>query len=457
MEKIGKSSKISLFSIKFPHMRVFHMTWIAFFFCFIAWFAIAPLMIIVRKEFSLTKEQIGNIIICSVAMTVIARLIIGWLCDKIGPRITYSLLLTIGSIPVMLIGLSTNYESFLLFRLAIGIVGASFVITQFHTSVMFGPNVVGSANAITAGWGNLGGGIAQIVMPLIFAMFIGLGFVEASAWRYAMVVPGVAMLITGILYYFLTVDTPEGNLRDLKKSDPNYKLRTGPVKGSFVMALKDFRVWSLFLIYGACFGIEITIDNVAAIYFSDYFALNIKIAGLIAGLFGFMNIFTRAFGGIIADRTGIKWGLKGRVQFLFWIVLTEGLTLILFSRMTNIILAVVTMTIFSIFVQMACGATYAVVPFINKRALGAVSGIVGAGGSVGAVLAGFLFKTSKLTYPQALLILGLVVTAIATLAFAVKFSLTDEYEAKYETEKLNDANNIAKAKVKFEPEYTLSN
>jgi NNP family nitrate/nitrite transporter-like MFS transporter len=125
--------------------------------------------------------------------------------------------------------------------------------------------------------------------------------------------------------------------------------------------------------------------------------------------------------------------------------------------MTNIILAVVTMTIFSIFVQMACGATYAVVPFINKRALGAVSGIVGAGGSVGAVLAGFLFKTSKLTYPQALLILGLVVTAIATLAFAVKFSLTDEYEAKYETEKLNDANNIAKAKVKFEPEYTLSN
>ena len=62
-----------------------------------------------------------------------------------------------------------DYTSFLVFRLAIGIIGASFVITQFHTSVMFAPNVVGTANATVGGWGNAGGGVTQSVMPLVLA------------------------------------------------------------------------------------------------------------------------------------------------------------------------------------------------------------------------------------------------------------------------------------------------
>src|SRR3546814_6110482 len=59
--------------------------------------------------------------------------------------------------------------------LMIGVIGASFVITQYHTSVMFAPNVVGTANAATAGWGNAGGGVTQTLMPMIFATILGLG------------------------------------------------------------------------------------------------------------------------------------------------------------------------------------------------------------------------------------------------------------------------------------------
>jgi NNP family nitrate/nitrite transporter-like MFS transporter len=154
----GKATKISLFDFKNIQMRTFHMTWFAFFLCFFGWFGIAPLMAVVREDLSLTQEQVGNTIIASVAITVIARLFIGWLCDKIGPRKSYTWLLALGSIPVMTIGLADSYETFLMFRLAIGAIGASFVITQYHTSVMFAPNVVGTANATTAGWGNLGGG-----------------------------------------------------------------------------------------------------------------------------------------------------------------------------------------------------------------------------------------------------------------------------------------------------------
>ena len=93
------------------------------------------------------------------------------------------------------IGLADSYESFLLFRLAIGCIGAAFVITQYHTSVMFAPNVVGTANATTAGWGNLGGGVTQIVMPLVFAGILVLGFTAGDAWRLAMVIPGIVLFL----------------------------------------------------------------------------------------------------------------------------------------------------------------------------------------------------------------------------------------------------------------------
>ena len=161
----NKATRIKLFSLGKPHMRTFHLTWFAFFLAFFGWFGIAPMMALVRDDLGLTKTQIGNTIIASVAITILARLLIGWLCDRIGPRLAYSGLLVLGSIPVMCIGLAQNYETFLLFRLAIGVIGASFVITQYHTSVMFAPNVVGTANATTAGWGNMGGGVTQMVMP----------------------------------------------------------------------------------------------------------------------------------------------------------------------------------------------------------------------------------------------------------------------------------------------------
>ncbi|HXA02281.1 MAG TPA: MFS transporter, partial [Cytophagaceae bacterium] len=167
MSILQKAEKINLFSFSSPQMRAFHITWFTFFICFFGWFGIAPLMAIIREELHLTKSQIGNIMIASVAITILGRLLTGWLCDKIGPRITYTGLLLIGSLPVMFIGLSNSYESFLIFRLCIGVIGASFVITQFHTSVMFAPNIVGTANATVAGWGNLGGGVTLMVMPLI--------------------------------------------------------------------------------------------------------------------------------------------------------------------------------------------------------------------------------------------------------------------------------------------------
>ena len=421
MDIKNKATQINLFSLKSIQMRTFHTTWFAFFLAFFGWFGVAPLMAIVREDLMLTKAQVGNTIIASVAITVLVRVLIGPLCDRIGSRKAYTWLLILGSIPVMGIGFAQDYKSFLLFRLAIGAIGASFVITQYHTSVMFAPNCVGTANATTAGWGNLGGGVTQMVMPLIFTVVLSFGVDKFLGWRLAMIVPGVALFIMGFVYYFYTQDAPDGDYKDLRERG-----ELEPVKGkgmeSFMLAIKDYRVWALFVIYAACFGVELTINNVAALYYHDQFQLDVKTAGLIAGLFGLMNIFARTVGGFFSDFFAEKMGLRGRVLFLFGVLLGEGFMLIVFSQMAALILAVGTMIVFSLFVQMSEGATFGIVPFINKKALGAVAGIVGAGGNAGAVAAGFLFRAENITIQQCLLFLGVMVVVASFATVLVRFS-----------------------------------
>jgi len=412
-----KAESINLLSFKTPQMRAFHLTWVAFLICFFAWFAIAPLMAIIRDEFHLTKSQIGNIIIASVSITIFARLLIGWLCDKIGPRITYSALLILGALPVILIGFTHNYETFIIARLTIGAIGASFVITQYHTSAMFAPNIVGSANAIAAGWGNLGGGLAQIIMPLIFGGFVALGFTDSMAWRYSMAIPGIAMLIMGFIYFKYTQDTPEGNFKDIKRNNEKAAKELEPV--SIKEVLKDRRVWILFFVYGCSFGVEITLDNIAALYFKDTYGLTLATAGIIAGIFGFMNIFARALGGIISDKVNKTQGLRGRTWVLGSCLFLAGLGMVMFANMNGLVLAILSLVIFALFVKMGNGATYSVVPFVNKRAIGMVSGIVGAGGNLGAMLMGFVLKMEGVSYQQGLMYIGIAVSVISLSAFFI--------------------------------------
>jgi NNP family nitrate/nitrite transporter-like MFS transporter len=446
MDLRGKAERIRLLDIASPPMRAFHMTWIAFFLCFFAWFGIAPLMSVVRDELELTKDQVGWCIIGSVAMTVIARLLIGWLCDRIGPRLAYAGLLVIGSLPVMGIGLAHDFTSFLLFRVAIGVIGASFVITQYHTTQMFASRCVGTANATTAGWGNFGGGAAHVIMPLVFGFFAAtLGLSPAASWRASMVVAGVVCLLAGIAYYFLTQDTPEGNLRDLRASGRLPEAQQSG--GTFLEACRDLRVWALFVAYGLCFGVELTIDNIAALYFLDYFddlkqmdsVRALGIAGLCASVFGGMSFFARPLGGILADRCGQRWGLSGRVKWLFLVLFCEGVLLMLFSRTRGLYVAIPALMICGLFVHMAAGATYAVVPFVNRRALGSVAGIVGAGGNAGAVLSGFLFKTEAMSWPAALFVLGAAVTIGSFASLVVGQQVSQEAEESVPATSLAEA------------------
>lgn len=418
-------SSLNVLSFSGVQMRTFHITWFTFFMCFFGWFGLAPLMPTIREDLGLTKAQVGNTLIAAVSATIIARLLIGRLCDTWGPRKTYTALLVFSAIPVYLVGLSHSYETFLLFRLAIGVIGASFVITQYHTSVMFAPNIKGTANAVAGGWGNLGGGITNMLMPVIFAGIVGLGYTKGEAWRLSMIVPGTLLLISAFLYYKFTKDTPAGNYEDIDREV------TKKEKPNTMEVVKDWRVWALAFSYSICFGMEITFDNVAALHFVDNFGVDQKLAGLLAGLFGFMNIFARALGGIWADKIGKKNGLSGKGKLLAVLIAIEGIGLILFAGSTSLPLAIASMVLFALFLKMANGATYALTPFINTKNVGLVAGIVGAGGNIGGMLMGFLFKSENLTYADAFQYIGYAAIVAAALILITKFS--KEEKVKKET------------------------
>ena len=174
---------------------------------------------------------------------------------------------------------------------------------------------------------------------------------------------------------------------------------------------------------------EIFIHVSAALYFVDHFELGMTGAGLAVGAFGGLALFARALGGWISDRGARRGGLSARGQVLFVLLLAEGVGLLWFAYSPGVSMAVVALLVFGLFTHMACGATYALVPFIDRQALGGVAGIVGAGGNIGAVGAGLLLKFTG-SVAATLPILGVTVLVVALAALAIRFS--PEHRAREE-------------------------
>ncbi|MCX8073048.1 MAG: hypothetical protein N3C12_11430, partial [Candidatus Binatia bacterium] len=81
----GKAQQIELLRFDTPPMRAFHLSWVAFCVAFFAWFAAAPLTPIVRDQLGLSAADLSNAMIASVAATIFARIVVGFLCDRFGP------------------------------------------------------------------------------------------------------------------------------------------------------------------------------------------------------------------------------------------------------------------------------------------------------------------------------------------------------------------------------------
>lgn len=143
------------------------------------------------------------------------RLVAGPACDRFGPRYTFAGCLLLGAIPTALAGTVTNARGLMALRFFIGILGGSFVPCQVWSTGFFDRNIVGTANAVTGGLGNAGGGITYFVMPAIFDSLVqGRGLTPRVAWRVSFIVPFILIVSTAILMLLLCPDTPTGKWKD---------------------------------------------------------------------------------------------------------------------------------------------------------------------------------------------------------------------------------------------------
>jgi len=411
-----KAKTIKLCSFARPHMRAFHMSWWGFFIAFFIWFAIAPLLSEIKEDLGLTKQEVWTSSIVGVAGTIFMRFILGPACDKFGARIPMAVVLCFASIPTACTGLVNSATGLAVLRLFIGSAGGTFVMCQYWSSRMFVKEVVGTANALCGGWGNLGGGVTQLVMgaglfPLFKMFFDG----DASkAWRYVSIVPAIVAFSSGVMIYFISDDAPKGNYSEMKK---NGAMADISAAASFRSGAININTWILFIQYACCFGVELTMNNAAALYFKDKFELSTESAAAIASIFGFMNLFARGLGGFMSDKGNARLGMRGRIIAHTICLVIEGILVLVFAQTESLGSAIAVMVFFSLFVQAAEGTSYGIVPYIDPAATGAISGIVGAGGNTGAVCFGLGFR--NLEYKTAFMLMGFTILGSSLLSFVI--------------------------------------
>ena len=458
---------LNLFSFR-GRSRVLHLTWFAFFLSFMVWFSHAPLMASIRETFGLTDQQVKILLILNVALTIPARILIGVLVDRFGPRLVYSALLFISSFICIFFALAQSFETLALARFLLGFVGAGFVIGIRMIGEWFPAKQIGLVEGIYGGWGNFGSAAAAFTLPSLALIFGG-----DEGWRYAVGSTGVIIFIYSFVYYFSVSDTPEGStyfkpnktggLEVTSKADfyfyllmniPLYlalgvltwKLATlGLIsmlaakiiylallalyafqsmqiykvnKGMFskpvpqIHRYKFKQVAILNLAYLVTFGSELAVVSMLPLFFLDTFGISQVAAGMLAAAYAFMNLVARPSGGLFSDKLGRKRTL---------VIALTGLVIgyLLMSQINSswaIILAVVVTMTCSFFVQSGEGAVFAVVPLVKRRLTGQIAGMTGAYGNVGAVI--FLTALSFVT-PQ-IFFLIIAGSAIVTL-FAVMF------------------------------------
>lgn len=215
--------KPELIDFSQERIRTLHYTWLAFFVTFYVWFNMAPLATTMLKSMQeLTIEHLKILAICNVALTIPARIIVGALIDKYGPKIVFSGLMISMSIPTFFFAFGDSFTQLLISRLILGSIGAGFVIGIRMVAHWFPPNMIGRAEGFYAGWGNFGSAWAAMTLPWIATTFFQdwLGL-NADSWRYALAFNGFVSLSYGIAYYFLVRDLPGGvKFRGAKKTEP---------------------------------------------------------------------------------------------------------------------------------------------------------------------------------------------------------------------------------------------
>ena len=439
MSTADLKSKLNLFSFS-GNVRILHLTWFAFFITFMVWFAHAPLMVIIRDTFGLSDQEVKALLILNVAMTIPARIVVGMLVDRFGPRVMFSSILILSGIFCIAFAMAQNYQQLATIRFLMGFVGAGFVVGIRMISEWFPARQTGIAQGIYGGWGNFGSAASAMLLPTLALMYGG-----DNGWRYAIASTGVIAMLYGAYYYFAVTNTPKGSTYFKPKKMGGmevtskfdfflYLVVSIPMYGALaVLAWKlspanlnwfdntftysiygilaaiyvyqafhiyqvnkdifkkdvpdifkyDFsQVAVLNLAYLVTFGSELALVSMLPLFYKDTFEISTILAGVLAAIYPVMNLIARPAGGIFSD----KYGRKRTLVVLFTGIALSFALLAQVDSSWALPLVVATTIVCGLFSKAGSGAVFAMVPLIQRRMTGQIAGMAGAYGNVGGVI-----------------------------------------------------------------------
>ena len=432
-------SRFPFFSLE-PRIRILHYSWVAFFVTFVLWFNHAPLMASIRDTFNLSKPEVAALLTLNVALAIPARIIVGVVVDKIGPRRMFSGLLLAAGIISFFFAFAQSYAALALSRFLLGLAGAGFVVGIRLIGEWYPARETGLAQGLYAGLGNFGSAAAALVLPWVASLYGG-----ADGWRWAIAATGVISIIYAFIFYAGVRDMPKGSTYFSPKkmgamevtSVSDFVLycvmqapltmtlallayRLGPsgmkvlpdtatlfcyigLAALFAFQISDtwrinksifkkpvaaihqysFRqVAVLDFVYFITFGSELAVVSILPLLFKDTFGFSLSVAGFLGASFGLTTFFARPAGGYLSD-------IFGRKNTLLTCLAGTASGYYAMSNMglaTGAVFAVIATVITSLFVNAGNGAVYAMLPMIKRRLTGQIAGMVGAFGNVGGVL-----------------------------------------------------------------------
>lgn len=515
--------------------RSFHLAWLGFFVAFLSWFAFPPLMSNIRTHidcdsngenckgnFGSTGVSNSNVVgLCS---TLLARFILGPLCDKYGPRWVLAGTLFVGAVPTAFVPLVNNISGIYAIRFFIGFLGGTFVPCQYWTTVMFDRKIVGRANALSGGWGNAGGGVAFFAMPAVMSALEKRGYNMEKSWKYAFdVCPLIIIMFVAVMIILLGVDCPEGKWSDhavfapvptlhgedaseaqgispendvekqlfngprrnvprpqsssatdekethsavqikpensrplhphssrfsrlapeisklshsgmadnLNVTDPSAAVEAPTLLSTIKVAFSPSTMVNA-IPYATTFGGELAIESIVSALYAAHAKSegnnwSTQLAGDWGSMLGLLNVVFRPLGGYISDILYQHW--PNPFVKKVW-MLVCGFLMGVFCLYTGLYKGIsmpgliVSLAFMSLFMEMANGANFSLVPHTNPHHTGIVAGTTGAFGNAGGVLFSLAFRFSTLSsggvdYMSALWYIGVAIMGSNVLCFFI--------------------------------------
>jgi NNP family nitrate/nitrite transporter-like MFS transporter len=338
------------------HLPTLGLAFLYFDVSFMIWVLLGVLGVHVAHDLGLGAADTGLLVALPILGGSLARIPMGLLVDRIGPKRTGLGAMAVTALPLVWAWRAgTSLGELHALGLLLGVAGGSFAVALPLASRWYPPRHQGLAMGV-AGAGNSGTVLAALFAPRL---------ADRVGWHAVFGLALIPLVVVALAFAALARESPE--------QPPPQRL------GSYLRLGREIDTWWFCLFYMFTFGGFVGLASFLVVFFHDHYGLSRVSAGSFAALCVLSGSLLRPIGGYLADRFG-------GVRMLSTLLGLAALGLCAVGLLPR--LGIVTALLFGVMalLGMSNGSVFQLVPQRFRRQVGVATGVVGAAGGVGGFL-----------------------------------------------------------------------